>query len=59
MLLPRGFKTWFSDSDVSLIIVDARGGCNGNTDYVKVLIFPDFVNRSPDFSPVTMFPDIM
>jgi len=38
--------------------VQTRGGCSVNTDYVKVPIFPDFVDNSPDFStiPLPYFP---
>jgi len=31
-----------------------RGGCSVKTDFVKVLIFPDFVNNFPDFSPSSL-----
>jgi len=30
-----------------------RDGCSVNTDYVKVPIFPDFVDSFPDFSPIS------
>jgi len=30
------------------------GGCSVNTDYVKVPIYPDFIDNFPDFSPIPL-----
>jgi len=36
------------------LLNDTRGGFSVQTDYVKVPIFPYFVDSFPDFSPISL-----